>query len=130
MKDKMKIAIDFDGTVVEHRFPDVGENVPRAIEILRALVMKGHQLILYTMRSDEYLKDAVNWFKENDIPLYGIQYDPEQIKWTSSNKCNAHLVIDDRNLGIPLTYPGDSKDYRPYVDWNKVEDMLIDMGVL
>jgi hypothetical protein len=123
----MKIAIDFDGTCVEHKFPLVGADVPRAVEILKALVMKGHQLILYTMRSDEYLKAAVDWFMDREIPLFGIQYDPEQIRWTSSNKCNAHLVIDDRNLGIPLEHPDEG---RPYVDWNEVETMLIDMGVL
>lgn len=125
----MKIAIDFDGTVVEHMFPIVGPDVPRAVEILKKLLMKGHLLILYTMRSDEYLRAAVKWFEQKEIPLYGIQYDPEQVRWTSSNKCNADLVIDDRNLGIPLKYP-DRAPSRPYVDWDEVEIMLTKMGVL
>lgn len=124
-----KIAIDFDGTCVEHKFPAVGRNVPGAVETLKELVMAGHQLILYTMRSDTYLADAVNWFKQNEIPLYGIQYDPEQITWTSSNKCNASLVIDDRNLGIPLRQPATVGD-RPYVDWTEVTRMLKNMRII
>lgn len=125
----MKIAIDFDGTCVEHRFPAVGKDVPGAVDTLKELVMAGHQLILYTMRSDTYLADAVNWFKAREIPLYGIQYDPEQITWTSSNKCNASLVIDDRNLGIPLSHPAHAGE-RPYVNWPMVKQMLKEMGVL
>lgn len=123
----MKVGIDFDGTCVEHKFPRLGENVPHVTRVLNKILRRGHQLILYTMRSDEYLKQAVKWFNDEDIPLYGIQYDPEQMQWTSSNKCNADIVIDDRNLGIPLILPANG---RPYVDWLKVEQMLIDMGAL
>lgn len=125
----MKIAIDFDGTVVEHVFPRVGKDVPGAVSVLKALVDKGHRLILYTMRSDQYLADAVNWFKARDIQLYGIQTDPEQITWTHSNKCNADLVIDDRNLCIPLTYPAAAED-RPYVDWVGVTKELQKRNIL
>lgn len=123
----MKIAIDFDGTCVFHEFPYIGDNVPGAIECLMELVSKGHQLILYTMRSDDFQHQAVKWFERYDIPLYGIQYDPEQFKWTTSNKCNADLVIDDRNLGIPLVYPTSG---RPYVDWAQVRLMLLQMKII
>jgi hypothetical protein len=121
----VKIAIDFDGTVVEHKFPAVGKDVPHAVESLKKLVKHGHKLILYTMRSDDYLKAAVKWFAHHEIPLYGIQFDPEQASWTSSNKCNADLVIDDRNLGIPMTWPASG---RPYVNWFHVETMLEERG--
>ena len=123
----MRFAIDFDGTCVEHKFPQVGEDVPGAGEVLKELVAKGHRLILYTMRSDKFLKQAVEWFKMRGIPLYGIQYDPQQALWTSTNKCDADCVIDDRNLGIPLIHPVTG---RPYVDWPAVKQMLIDMGAL
>ena len=83
----MIIAIDFDGTCVSHEFPEVGKEIG-APKVLKKLVDKGHQLILWTMRSDvenvyspefegiftgTYLTDAINWFKKHDIPLYGIQ---------------------------------------------------------
>ena len=133
----MIIAIDFDGTCVTHDYPNVGKNIG-SIPVLKALVDKGHQLILFTMRSEKGvksgkftsgLKDAVKWFKNNDIPLYGVQYNPTQKEWTSSNKCYAQLYIDDAALGCPLKY---DKKYaeRPFVDWSVVRDMLKWNGLL
>ena len=91
----MEICIDFDGTCVTHEFPKVGKDIG-AIPVLKELVKQGHQLILYTMRSDgqklgNVLTDAVNWFKENNIELYSIQKDIGQENWTTSNKCYADL---------------------------------------
>jgi len=122
----MKIAIDFDGTCVIHDYPATGDNIG-AEEVLKELVEKGHQLILYTMRTGVELHFARRWFDEHKIELYGVQYDPEQTKWTSSNKCYAHLYIDDAALGIPLIYP---ENKRPYVDWIKVREMLVEKGIL
>ena len=104
------IAVDFDGTCVTHDFPKIGKNIG-AVPVLKKLVSAGHKLILYTMRgnvngntghSDEvpvilngnFLDDAVNWFKENGIELYGIQRNPTQGEWTTSRKCYAQLFID------------------------------------
>src|SRR5690606_14125098 len=120
MIKNMIILLDFDGTVVTHEFPKVGRDVG-AVSVLRKLIEKGHNLILFTMRSnttesnghsDEYKKvvhgnfldDAVNWFKERDIPLYGINTNPTQHTWTSSPKAYGQLIIDDIGLGIPLIY--------------------------
>lgn len=135
----MIIAIDFDGTCVTHEYPKVGQGIG-ATRILKKLVSSGHQLILYTMRSDKQglspvtnqieeggLQDAVNWFKEHDIPLYGIQCNPTQKLWTESPKCYAHLYIDDAALGIPLIYPIGG---RPYVDWLAVEVLLEQLNIL
>ena len=141
----MQIAIDFDGTCVTHEFPKVGKDIG-AIPVLKKLVQKGHQLILFTMRSDHdaecnsaspeypnikggtYLSDAVNWFNENDIPLFGKNVNPNQLSWTKSPKAYAQLYIDDAALGCPLKFTHISD--RPYVDWVKVEKMLKEMGVL
>lgn len=123
------IALDFDGTVVEHTYPTVGKEVPGAVSVLQELLAKGHQLILYTMRSDSYLGDAVNWFKEHGIELYGIQKDPEQITWTNSTKCHAQICIDDRNLCTPLIYPAAIGD-RPYIDWVEIRKELVKQGIL
>ncbi|AFF28093.1 gp95 [Sphingomonas phage PAU] len=140
----MDILIDFDGTCVTHDFPNVGKDIG-AKRVLKKLVDNGHRLILFTMRSDvenptsedtnilckggNYLTDAVNWFKENDIPLYGINTNPTQKSWTHSPKAYGQLIIDDIGLGIPLVYDKDISD-RPFVDWIKIEYMLIDMGII
>lgn len=144
----MKIAVDFDGTIVTHEFPLVGKNIG-AEHVLRELVDNGHQLILFTMRSDEhsigeefakeigvepspvknYLSDALDWFKKEGIPLYGVQSDPSQTKWTTSPKAYAHLYIDDAALGCPLK-SDPSISYRAFVDWEAVRALLVDQGFL
>jgi len=131
----MTIAIDFDGTCVTHKFPKIGEDIG-AIPVLKKLVKNGHKLVLNTMRSGDQLtesenntlKEAVYWFKNNNIPLYGVNKNPEQSYWTSSPKVYADLYIDDAALGCPLLY--NNKESRSYVDWNKVEKMLSDLGII
>lgn len=141
----MEIAIDFDGTCVTHEFPQIGKDIG-AQPILRALVKRGHRLILNTMRSNNgdlplftatgevvntsgnFLNDAVEWFTLNHIELYGIQENPGQKSWTSSPKCYAQLYIDDAALGCPLTYPADGG--RPYVDWVEVAYLLKQAKIL
>ncbi|WP_461246357.1 hypothetical protein [Treponema sp. R6D11] len=113
----MKIAIDFDGTCVTHEYPNVGQDIG-AVPVLKKLAADGHKLILNTMRCGDQLQAAVDWFKKNDIPLYGVNEDPGQKNWTQSPKVFANLYIDDAALGCPLVYSGRDK---PYVDWEKVE---------
>lgn len=122
----MEIAIDFDGTCVTHEYPKVGKDIG-SIPILKKLIEKGHNLILFTMRDGKELKDSINWFSENNIKLYGIQYNPTQKDWTQSNKCYAQLYIDDAALGCPLIYPNIG---RPFVDWEKVGVLLKEKGLL
>jgi hypothetical protein len=141
----MVIAIDFDGTCVTHEFPAVGKDIGAA-PVLRKLTENGHKLVLFTMRGNRgeltavtpegienvtgnFLDDAVEWFKKNDIPLYGIQENPTQKGWTSSPKAYADLYIDDAALGCPLildtTYTS-----RPYVDWVRVCAELHGRGLI
>jgi len=140
----MEICIDFDGTCVTHEFPRVGKDIG-AIPVLNKLTDAGHNLILFTMRSDieevtsddygihkqagEYLTGAVNWFIDNHIPLHGVNVNPTQHTWTKSPKAYGQLYIDDAALGCPLIYNSEISD-RPFVDWAKVEEMLKDIGVL
>lgn len=140
----MIIACDFDGTLVSHEFPLIGNNIG-SVPVIKKLVAKGHNIILFTMRSDvehvssndynihnkpgNYLTDAVNWCKKNDIPLYGINTNPTQSTWTKSPKAYAQLYIDDAALGCPLIYDNSISD-RPFVDWIEVERMLFNMGLI
>ena len=141
----MVIAIDFDGTCVKHEYPKVGDDIG-AVPVLKRLVRAGHKLILWTMRCDSGvdsgkfhsgLTDAINWFKDNGIKLYGIQRNPTQDVWTKSPKCYAELYIDDAALGCPLSVDVEMVGYeefrqigRPYVNWVKVEEMLEEKGIL
>jgi len=137
----MEILVDFDGTCVTHAFPNIGRDIG-AVPVLKDLVNAGHKLILFSMRSDvenvpspeidgmftgTYLTDAVQWFKDNDIPLYGINVNPTQHVWTKSPKAYGQLIIDDISLGTPLIWP---EGERPYVDWDKVRIYLEDLNIL
>lgn len=138
----MIICVDFDGTCVTHEYPYIGQEIGAA-PVLKLLVEQGHKLILFTMRSDgredsldsgqgiehkDVLTQAVNWFKSKDIPLFGVNTNPTQHEWTDSPKAYGNLYIDDCALGIPLIAGyGDS---RPFVDWEKVKEMLYERGIL
>ncbi len=143
MKKPIVIAVDFDGTCVTHEFPNVGLDIGAA-PVLRSLVQAGHRLILNTMRSDRQwnkkqqtvpdkktnlLNDAIEWFRKNNIPLHGIQINPAQLTWTTSPKCYANLYIDDSALGCPLKHQQEIS-IRPFVDWEKVKEMLIEKGLI
>jgi hypothetical protein len=139
----MEICIDFDGTCVTHEFPKIGQDIG-AVPVLKELVKNGHNLILFTMRSDKhdntgysveipeihngnFLTDAVNWFKVNDIPLYGVNINPQQTEWTKSPKAYGQLYIDDAALGAPLIH--DQHD-RPFICWQTVRERLIEMKII
>lgn len=141
----MDINIDFDGTCTTHDFPRIGKNIG-AQRVLKNLVNNGHRLILFTMRSDRYqqsdiqdptiqnvtgpfLTQAIQWFEDNEIPLYGVQTNPLQHTWTTSPKSYAQLMIDDSALGCPLKRDP-SISSRPFVDWDKVENMLYEMKLI
>lgn len=121
----MIIAVDFDGTCVKHRYPMVGEDVDGAVSVLKELVRKGHKIILYTMRSGDTLDDAISWFIDNDIELWGINRNPEQYGWSSSPKVFANLYIDDAALGIPLIEPEDDIMLRGGAPLVFVESLLL-----
>jgi len=113
----MIYAIDFDGTIVTHKYPEIGDPVPGAIETMKSLVAAGHFIILWTMRSDETLQDAVDYLTEQGVALWGVNENPEQ-GWSNSPKAYAHVYIDDAAMGCPMIYPGDKS--RPFVDWRKL----------
>jgi len=121
------ICIDFDGTCVKHKYPEIGNDIG-AQPILKELVDKNYKLILYTMRSEKELDEAIKWFSDNEIELYGVQLNPTQHTWTKSNKAYANLYIDDAALGIPLKT--DFPLERPYVDWVAVQELLVKRGLL
>ena len=121
----MVIAVDFDGTCTTHEYPRVGRDIGAA-PVLKKLVAAGHQVILWTMRSGRELEEAVHWFQERDIPLFGVNRHPTQKSWTKSPKAYAELYIDDAALGCPLCKP-QLPGERAHVDWEAVEQMIGNM---
>lgn len=119
----MVIAIDFDGTVVDHRYPKIGPDVPLAVQTMKDLISEENQLILFTMRSGHGLGEAISWFITKEINLWGVQYNPEQATWSQSNKCYAQLYIDDAAFGCPLIHPKGFE--RPCVDWAAIRKVLL-----
>ena len=99
----MIIAIDFDGTLVEHRYPEIGREIPFAFETLRRLQQDKHRLILWTVREGRLLDEALAFCRERGIEFYAVNRDyPEEEKGANrhySRKLKADLFIDDRNLG-------------------------------
>ena len=99
----MIIAIDFDGTIVEHKYPAIGAELPFAIDTLIKLKEEGHRLILWTVREGRLLDEAVTFCRERGLEFYAINRDyPEEEKGRNnhfSRKLKADLWIDDRNLG-------------------------------
>lgn len=130
--EAMIIALDFDGTVVKHRYPEIGESIG-AEAVLQALQQNGHQFILYTMRDNHSsgrncLREASDWFAKRYINLIGINCNPWQKSWTDSTKVYAPLYIDDAALGAPLKQ--DAPNTRPYIDWKACVDIFTEMGLL
>jgi hypothetical protein len=140
----MIIAIDFDGSCVDHKYLYIGADVPGAFSVLQEIVAAGHRLILFTMRSTSELDpttgrttidEAVQWFQTRGIPLFGVNENPEQEAWSVSRKVYAQLYIDDAALGCPLqlppaTWPPSEVTPRPIVDWFRVREMLVIRGIL
>jgi hypothetical protein len=124
----LDICIDFDGTCVTHFFPFIGKDIG-AIPVLKKLIANGHNLILFTMRSDTFLTEAVQYLKEHGVVLYGINKNPTQSEWTNSPKAYGQIYIDDAALGCPLRIDTRLSD-RPFVDWVEMEKLLEERNII
>ena len=114
----MTIAVDFDGTIVEHCYPAIGPEKPFAIDTLKYLCGKRHKLILWTVREGELLDEAVAYCQRRGLEFYAVNKNYPEEKPTHegySRKLQADLFIDDRNLGgLP--------------DWGEIYRMLSGEG--
>ena len=118
---RLKIAVDFDGTLCKHRYPEIGEELPKGIEFLKNLRELGVQVYLDTMRCGKELEEAIKWCKDRGLEFDSIGPHITQRRWTTSPKCHADYEIDDRScFGDLISY--DELD-RPYVNWiNLIQD--------
>ena len=108
-----RIAVDFDGTIVENKYPKIGKPLPFAFETLKAFQKKGCVLILWTCREGELLDEAVEFCRRNGVEFYAVnQNHPEEAGVTEwSRKVDARYYIDDR--GIP-----------PFQGWGETFQMI------
>jgi len=118
------IAIDFDGTIVKHAFPNIGEEIDGAIDTIKELQKAGHRIILFTARGRnmnidkrDFLQEAIDWLKERGIDPWAINHNHTQSMWTNSKKVYANYYIDDTAIGTHLTNDG-------CVDWKVVREQL------
>jgi hypothetical protein len=97
----IKIAVDFDGTIVEHDFPAIGKEKLFAFQTLKELNKMGVRLILWTFRSGKKLEEAVEYCRKNGVEFYAVNknYPEEVFDETISRKIDADIYIDDKNLG-------------------------------
>lgn len=99
----MRIAVDFDGTIVEHKYPYIGKEIPFAIETLKRLAEERHKLVLWTVREGRLLDEAVAFCRERGLEFYAVnQDDPDTVPVKSnhhSRKLKVDVFIDDRNVG-------------------------------
>ena len=109
----MKIAVDFDGTIVEHDYPAIGKEMLFAFQTLRELQKRGFMLVLWTYRAGQHLDAAVEYCRKNGVEFYAVNksYPEEIMDDTISRKIDADIFIDDRNIG---GFPG----------WSAVWQML------
>lgn len=113
----LKIAVDFDGTIVEHAYPAIGKEKMFAFYTLRELQKHGALLILWTFRSGKTLDEAVDYCKANGVEFYAVNksYPEEVFDETVSRKIDADVYIDDKNVG---GFPG----------WGEIWQMLSQDG--
>ena len=110
----MVIAVDFDGTIVEHKYPAIGRKIPFATDTLKHLIKDGHRLILWTIRHGRTLQEAIDWCKDRGVEFYAVnsdyaEQDVENEERSPKVKCD--IYIDDRNVGgLP--------------DWGTIYDMI------
>ena len=98
----MTIAVDFDDTIVEHKYPEIGAEIPFSIDTLKMLINDRHRLILWSVREGVLLEEAVEYCRKRGIEFYAVNKDYPEEKTTDRNfsrKLKVDMFIDDRNLG-------------------------------
>jgi hypothetical protein len=128
----IKIAVDFDGTIVEHQYPEIGKEKLFAFQTLKELEKRGARLILWTFRVGAELEAAVEFCRKNGIEFYAVNknYPEEILDETVSRKIDADIYIDDKNVG---GFPGWSEVWQmifPFeIQQKEAEKRIVSSGI-
>ena len=112
---KLILAVDFDGTIVEHEYPEIGKPIKGSFRVLKRLKTIGHTLILWTCRYGEDLEKAIDLCKKNGLEFDHVNKNAD-IDFKTSNKIYADIYIDDRVFGSNI-------------DWKEIEEKLINSKI-
>ncbi len=118
----LRVAVDFDGTIVENQYPAIGKTMLFAFETLKAMQEKGLRLILWTVRTGPELEQAVEFCKQNGVEFYAVNrnYPEEVLDAETPRKIEADIFIDDRNVG---GFPGWSSVWQMFFPENQIVNM-------
>jgi len=131
---KVIIALDFDGTLCTHAYPEIGEDVGAFPYLLELQKTGKVRFAIWTMRASpqpdlghtetrNYLQEAVEWVQKRGVKLWALNGYEGQLEWTASPKLYAHIYIDDAALGCPLV---SQNGERPYADWSIIGPALLE----
>lgn len=99
----MIIAVDFDGTIVENKYPEIGDPIPGAIGILQAWKARGHTIIINSCRSGVHQAQMEAWLIRNHVAHdYINENDPARTEQYGSDcrKISADIYIDDHDVSM------------------------------
>lgn len=131
MEDKIRtLAVDFDGTLVENKYPQIGEPLRFGFNTLIKMQRNGWKIILLTMREGQLLEEAIKFSAKQGLIFDAVNENPfwkskqviketkdgQQIITETSSKIYADIYIDDHGLGIPKDSQG--------VNWFKCKILL------
>lgn len=127
----MTIAVDFDGTIVEHKYPEIGKEIPYAIDTLKSLTADGHKIILWTIREGQRLEEAVEFCRRKGLEFYAVNSDYPNASWSGkgvSRKLKADIYIDDRNVGGIPDWMTIHEMITGHLDYNDIFDRMMESG--
>jgi len=104
-------AVDFDGTIVEHKYPLIGDELPLALKTLSELQERGDKVIIWTCRSGDKLLYMMDWFNKHNFKPDAVNSNYSAKYWDATPKIYADLYIDDRNIG-------------GFIGWSKIREIL------
>lgn len=130
------IAVDFDGTLCENKWPEIGEPNKELIAYLKERQAAGDKLVLWTCRVGEILKNAIEWSAERGLIFDAVNENlPEIVNsfGTDTRKIFANEYIDDRNAWYPQIISEEMSQSERMELWggliDVVEDWLEEKGI-
>ena len=126
----MIIEIDFDETIVYGNYPQIGEMLPFAKEVINYLYDRGNEIIINTCRTDYLLREAIGYLKYNEIKYdYINKNSPRAIKRFNGDtrKISCDVRICDKNLFIQYNWSVQGKDFCQNNFWLDVDKMMFQL---